>query len=554
MIEHPRAVPRTVVLCILCAGLAGCSATGGQRNASVVPSEVTPSGARVFENDGTHGELVDSGTDDSAGRESRSSAAETPEMIAGEIVQTAQVEGRRDVPDAAASPVEIGDAPPPAPTTESPQRSDDSRVVPIDFATALSLTAGQNPQVAFAQAQIREAFAQVKRAEVLWLPSIRLGANYNKHEGTIQDVEGNIFDTSRGAVYGGLGARGIGAGSPSVPGVVVDVHVADAVFQPRIAGAAAHAQQHTAAATLNDELLESALAYLNLLDALQQQEIARETVENTTVLTDLTDAFARSGQGTEADADRAAAAAASQRGQQLRAEEAFRVASARLAQQLRMDPTLSLIPTEPTVAPIALVPPDAPVQELVAVALETRHELTASKLLVSEACQRLRREKYAPLLPSVLLWANYGGMAGGLGSTIAEPGDRFDFDAVAYWEVRNLGFGESAARSLARSRVDQARLRQVQVMDTVAREVAEAHAQVESRRRQIEVAREAIAAAQGSHRRNLERIREGQGLPIEVLQSIQALDQSRREYLRAVVSFNEAQFRLHRALGWPVGC
>jgi hypothetical protein len=48
------------------------------------------------------------------------------------------------------------------------------------------------------------------------------------------------------------------------------------------------------------------------------------------------------------------------------------------------------------------------------------------------------------------------------------------------------------------------------------------------------------------------RIRAGEGLPIEVLQSIHALDQARREYLRAVVDHNEAQFRLHRALGWPV--
>jgi outer membrane protein TolC len=86
----------------------------------------------------------------------------------------------------------------------------------------------------------------------------------------------------------------------------------------------------------------------------------------------------------------------------------------------------------------------------------------------------------------------------------------------------------------------------------VAREVVEAHAQVSARRRQIATAETAIQAAGNSYRRNVERIRNAQGLPIEVLQSIQALDQSRREYLRAVVDYNTAQFRLHRALGWPV--
>jgi hypothetical protein len=40
-------------------------------------------------------------------------------------------------------------------------------------------------------------------------------------------------------------------------------------------------------------------------------------------------------------------------------------------------------------------------------------------------------------------------------------------------------------------------------------------------------------------------------LPIEVLQAIQALATSRREY-SAVADYNSAQFTLHRSLGWPI--
>jgi hypothetical protein len=70
----------------------------------------------------------------------------------------------------------------------------------------LMLTSGRNPQVAFAQARIEESRAQLDRAESLWLPSLRAGANYNKHEGRIQDVAGQVIETSRGSAYGGLGA------------------------------------------------------------------------------------------------------------------------------------------------------------------------------------------------------------------------------------------------------------------------------------------------------------------------------------------------------------
>jgi len=102
-----------------------------------------------------------------------------------------------------------------------------------------------------------------------------------------------------------------------------------------------------------------------------------------------------------------------------------------------------------------------------------------------------------------------------------------------------------------KSRVQQAQYREVAALDRVAREVVEAHAQVKSRKGQIATAQEGLQAAIASYERNLDRIKNVQGLPIETLQAIQALTQARRDYLRALVGYNEAQFRLHRALGWP---
>jgi outer membrane protein TolC len=152
----------------------------------------------------------------------------------------------------------------------------------------------------------------------------------------------------------------------------------------------------------------------------------------------------------------------------------------------------------------------------------------------------------------MLLGASYGGFGGGLGDTVADFNDRTAFDAMAFWQVRNLGFGEQAARESACARIQQARYREVQVMDQIAREVTEAQARVRTRRNRIAVARAGIESARGSYDRNFSRIREGQGLPIEVLQAIQSLDATQRELVDATVDFNVAQFQLQRALGWPV--
>ena len=78
-------------------------------------------------------------------------------------------------------------------------------------------------------------------------------------------------------------------------------------------------------------------------------------------------------------------------------------------------------------------------------------------------------------------------------------------------------------------------------MDRVAREVSEAFAQVRSRKQQITVAQTGIKAARKSYTANQERIRQGVGLPIEVLQSIQALDQAQRELLRAVTGYKSGK-------------
>jgi len=422
----------------------------------------------------------------------------------------------------------------------------------IDLATVLQLTDGQNPQVAFARERIQEAFAQLDRSQVLWLPSLRAGVTYDKHDGSAQQVDGPFISSSRTALFTGFGGVLPGAATPAIPGLYANFQITDAIFQPRIAQQSAASRQSAATAARNDALLDSALAYLEVLRAEQDLAIARDARKETLQLADLTGIYAQTGKGTEADHDRAQAELALRENDVQRGDEAVRVASARLAQQLSLDPQLSFEPREPTIVPIELVPVESAPSDLVARGLTNRPEVAESRHLIGEAVERLRREKYAPLLPSVLLGIGYGGFGGGTGGTVSHFNNSFDSVAGAFWEVRNLGLGDRAARCEAQSRVQQAQWRELASLDRVAREIVEAHAQVRSRKDQIATAQKGVQAAMASYDRNLERIKNVQGLPIEVLQAIQALTQARREYLRSLIAYNEAQFRLQRALGWPV--
>lgn len=78
-------------------------------------------------------------------------------------------------------------------------------------------------------------------------------------------------------------------------------------------------------------------------------------------------------------------------------------------------------------------------------------------------------QRYEPLIPSVLLGVSYGGLAGGLGGDLTNSGDRLDADAVAYWELRQLWFGDKAARREASSRITQTRMKQVALLRPIRR-------------------------------------------------------------------------------------
>lgn len=420
----------------------------------------------------------------------------------------------------------------------------------LTLANVLYLADAQNPNVAFARARIDEAYARVDRAEALWLPSIRAGLNYNHHEGNQQDSAGNIINVNRSSLYGGFGAGAIGTGSPAFPGLVAQFHLADAAFQPKIAAHQAASRQFAATATRNDTLRNTAVAYLELIRAEQALAVAEEALANTQKLANLTGEYARTGQGLRADHERMLAELAIREAEIEERLEGVDVASARLAQLLHADSSVRIHSGEPMVVPLDVLAVESSAAEYVATGLSRRPELAEQKHLVCEAVERLRREKYAPLVPSVLLGLSYGGMGGGTGNSIINTNDRWDADAIAFWELRNLGIGERSARDETTALVEQAQMRELAVLDLVAREVVEAHTQVLKRHNRIDKARESIRAAERSYELNSTRIRNVQGLPIEVLQSVQALALARSTYLNAVIDYNIAQFELCRATGW----
>ncbi|TWT67181.1 TolC family protein [Allorhodopirellula solitaria] len=424
--------------------------------------------------------------------------------------------------------------------------------IDLNLPSVLAMVGGQHPVVGLAQSRVREAYARLDRANVLWLPSIQSGFSFYRHDGNFQAVDGEIVDVNRNSFQYGLGTEAVGAGTYPRPGLVAQFHLADAIFQPEIAEKTAWARGHAASATFNEQLLRAALAYTELLDAHQDARILEESRQRAAEVAKITADFAAAGEGLQADADRMQTELSLIDNRLIASRERVSVASARLAQAISIDASNQILPMDVNAVPLDLVAAQTDKSSLIRTGLSTRPELKESQALVAAACDAYQREKYAPFVPSVLLGYSAGGFGGGLGNDLADVAGRYDFQAAMTWEVRNLGFGEKAARRESSARVEQAKFEKLRAMDQVAREVSEACSQIDFRRQQIAITQQAIQTAQDSYAANSERIRDGEGLPIEVLQAVQALESARRAYLSAVIAYNRAQFQLQWALGWPV--
>src|SRR5262249_56526061 len=103
---------------------------------------------------------------------------------------------------------------------------------------------------------------------------------------------------------------------------------------------------------------------------------------------------------------------------------------------------------------------------------------------------------------------------------------RSDVDVVVFWTFRNMGVGNAALIRAADSRVKQTRLRELETLNTVRAEVAEAHARVAARFLQIDAAEKAIRASAEAYTQDLARIIKGGpglGMPLPVIDSLQLL-------------------------------
>jgi outer membrane protein TolC len=452
--------------------------------------------------------------------------------------------------------------PDPPPTLLSPTTT------PITLPASLKLAGVENPEILLAQQRVVEAVALRQLAAAQILPNLNAGTSFDQHSGNLQTAAGAIINVNRSSMYAGLGSFAVAAGTVNIPGLFMQGNVSEGIYGLLVSKQRVHQLEFDSLAVRNDVLLRTATAYVDLLYAEGHRAVALKTRGEAAEVARVTAEYAATGQGKQADADRAAADLALRDEDILNAENEVLIAAARLAQVLNLDPSVHLFATDGWVVPKPLVPDPIPLQQLIAIAMMQRPELAAQRAAIRAAFLTLQGAKVLPFSPTYLVGYSDGTFGGGSdlvsrpegfaigGTTFHEPrfgtfGDRQDVDVVLYWTLRNLGIGNLAMINQTHAEWEISKLQFVVILNRVRAEVATAYARTHARFAQIGIMEESVKTSTQGFARDLRRTKGLQGLPIEVLDNLRLLGQSRLNYLRAITDYNRAQFELYVALGQP---
>ncbi|VGO11663.1 hypothetical protein PDESU_00208 [Pontiella desulfatans] len=412
----------------------------------------------------------------------------------------------------------------------------------IDLPTALRLADEKNTELAIEVQRVARAELDQSAAWYQWIPTLRIGAGYAWQDGAVQETSGNVMDVERNARYYGMGGM-------TQPGLSVGLDLSEAIFAPLAAKQRLHAAELGEESARLRVMLEVASAYYELVRSTREVEVAKLSADHADKLAKQTADFSSSGEGLQADAERAEVESLIQQQKVELAMERTEAAGIKLARLLRLDNPVQLVPADRMIAPLALLDAGADLQSLVAQALDDRPEIGRNHAELAAADARLKQEKFGLFLPKVEVGYSYGNFGGGPGTGNDYDDRRNDLYGVVYWQFDSLGLRNRNNIRKQRAMMEEAKAMQEQTRVDIAAEVRLAHAELNGARRRLDLAKRAVDGARKSYDLNLERVFENQGLPLEALQSIKALAEAEGLYLNVATQYNLAQLRLVSATG-----
>jgi outer membrane protein TolC len=427
----------------------------------------------------------------------------------------------------------LPDAPPTAPLTPPTA----GRPIPLSLDAVLATAQDHNGQVRLARLKVDEAFADQEAALKHWLPDLSVGMSTWRHDGGIQDFQGNLLNTHYGGAFGGLELNG--------------KYDWKEILVRRVEAERKFWQQKGELSKLTSEnMLDASSTYIDLLSARTGILISQEIETRLNDLLQQAEALARIDPGLRVEVTRVRTEMIAQNILTVKLREATKAASAKLAYLLGLDPRSELLPLDPRLVPLRLVDPSATVDAFVEQALNRGPGIKELEgLLHTVEAARNSNYGWQHWVPSINVCMQEGAFGAGPGTQINWT-NTFNMNVHLLWNLNDYVYARYK-RQQADMHIKQVQMSYQDLQLKLTLGVQEAREAILGFGEQVHLAEAHITNAEESYRLSDQRLKQnikGRSTS-EVLLALRSLGGARLEYLQAVRDLDKAQLRLFALIG-----
>ena len=403
---------------------------------------------------------------------------------------------------------------------------------PINLETVLKLGGANNLTIQEYKQRQELALANLAKAREWWLPDIYTGTTIHQLWGNAMNSDGKIFtDVNRQNFWGGLGLN-------------ATWDFGDGIFKANAAELKAQASVYRTQAEQNKALLNVIQTYYDFLAAQLYYEAYEQLAAQADTIASQIAIQVTVGLRYESELLLAKSNYKHLQVEMLNAKTEYNNKSATLVKLLNLDPSMKLVVTDKVLVPLELI-----TTENMAIsfdsAYQSRPELKSMELVLQSLNMEKKTTTTGLLLPELRI-GTYGSYFGDVFSPINPTSE---INAALIWKipVGRLTYGGTLKQYNVRIALQENQMQQAKAQ--VNEEMISAREQITTAKEQTEIALEGSQLAEQALRQSMERQQLGTVRPFEILQAQEIYIRSRLDYLKAVASYNKAQYAYYVATG-----
>ncbi len=416
--------------------------------------------------------------------------------------------------------------------------------IPISLEKILELGGAENLTIKEYKERHELSLAELTKAKEWWLPEIYAGAQTQQLWGAAMNADGRFFlDVNRQNLWGGLGLN-------------INWDFADGIYNAKSADLRSQASQYLTRAERNQQLLKMINAYYELMTAQLNYSAYQRLVGQSDTIVQQIQIQVEGGLLYESELLLAKSNKSHLQVEMLNAKKAYNNSSAALKRLLNIEQNVKLASADESLLPLDFT------AELEAV--EDSAYLNRAEIKVNELqfqALKFERKKYTTgLLMPELNVGTYVSQFGQINGNVSpmfpdqypETRQLYPTQALNVSLMWKIPLGALTYQGDKKSYTSKMRLNEIEANQfkvQINEEIAIATSDLQLGKEQIETATEALDFTTEALSQSIERQKIGTAKPFEVFQAQQFFLQAQLDYLKAISTYNKAQYGLKVAKG-----